>query len=275
MAVLGSHRSAATQRFMLAQLGRVGGVCWGGQRIAAVSRRRKRGGFRGRVISRDTADDLQLGGISETPHHSPCRRRFARWSASNRCGPAQRRRSRRGKYDLMLCVSPCADLLRIVKTQERLLQTVLSGDGALACFLMCWEKSRTLLGNARSQLAPVDARERIFARLCAARFRRAASKSSDYAVAADRLVIADHRELGVSASADRAVPDPTARVGGPRAYSAARRIHVAPTGRNPAKFPGTIRCRSCLDEMRVLEGGSSARARPGNCGAGRAHVRPT
>jgi len=67
----------------------------------------------------------------------------------------------RGKYDLIVCRNVLIYFDR--ETQERLFNCFYQAM-APGGFLMLG-KVETLLGNARSQFAPVDARERIFARL--------------------------------------------------------------------------------------------------------------
>jgi chemotaxis methyl-accepting protein methylase len=67
----------------------------------------------------------------------------------------------RGKHDLIVCRNVLIYFDR--ETQERLFDTFYQAM-APGGFLMLG-KVETLLGNARSQFAPVDARERIFSRL--------------------------------------------------------------------------------------------------------------
>jgi chemotaxis methyl-accepting protein methylase len=107
----------------------------------------------------DTPDELRQRYFSAAPPHSvaPAIRTMTRFESRDllRDGPPD------GPFDLITCRNVLIYFDR--ETQERLFDMfhqVLAPGG----FLMLG-KVETLLGNARSCFAPVDARERIFRRL--------------------------------------------------------------------------------------------------------------
>jgi chemotaxis methyl-accepting protein methylase len=124
-----------------------------------------------RCLAAAELGEFEEGDFADTPED--LRRRYFKNTAPFTIAPSIRRMVRfesrdmlsdgapRGKFDLIVCRNVLIYFDR--ETQERLFDTfyrAMSPGG----FLMLG-KVETLLGNARSQFAPVDARERIFARL--------------------------------------------------------------------------------------------------------------
>ena len=149
------HRYAATSG-MLAQLGRVDVLGTDIDRrclTAAEHGEFEEGDFA------DTPDDLRRRYFKSTAPFTvaPVIRRMVRFESRDMLSDG----APRGRYDLIVCRNVLIYFDR--ETQERLFDTfyqAMTPGG----FLMLG-KVETLLGNARSQFAPVDARERIFTRL--------------------------------------------------------------------------------------------------------------
>jgi len=118
----------------------------------------ERGGFEESDFA-DTPDDLRRRYFGNTAPFtvSAAIRQMVRFESRDLLSDA----APRGKYDLIVCRNVLIYFDR--ETQERLFNCFYQAM-APGGFLMLG-KVETLLGNARSQFAPVDARERIFARL--------------------------------------------------------------------------------------------------------------
>ena len=149
------HRYAATSG-MLAQLGRVEvlGTDIDRRCLAAA----ERGEFDESDFA-DTPEDLRRRYFGNTTPFtvSASIRQMVRFESHDMLSDA----APRGKHDLIVCRNVLIYFDR--ETQERLFDSFYRAM-APGGFLMLG-KVETLLGNARSQFAPVDARERIFTRL--------------------------------------------------------------------------------------------------------------
>ena len=149
------HRYAATSG-MLAQLGRVEVLG------TDIDRRSLTAADRGEFEESDFADtpeDLRRRYFGSTAPFtvSAAIRQMVRFESRDLLSDS----APRGKHDLIVCRNVLIYFDR--ETQERLFNCFYQAM-APGGFLMLG-KVETLLGNARSQFAPVDARERIFARL--------------------------------------------------------------------------------------------------------------
>ena len=149
------HRYAATSG-MLAQLGRVDVLGTDIDRRCLTAA--ERGTFEESDFA-DTPDDLRRRYFESTPPFtvSPTIRGMVRFESRDMLSGG----APRGGHDLIVCRNVLIYFDR--QTQEHVFDTfyeAMSPGG----FLMLG-KVETLLGRARSQFAPVDARERIFTRL--------------------------------------------------------------------------------------------------------------
>jgi chemotaxis methyl-accepting protein methylase len=149
------HRYAATSG-MLAQLGRVDVLG------TDIDRRSLAAAERGEFEEGDFADtpaDLRRRYFGDTAPFPVAQaiRRMVRFESRDMLSDG----APRGQHDLIVCRNVLIYFDR--ETQERLFDTFYQAMPP-GGFLMLG-KVETLLGNARSQFAPVDARERIFTRL--------------------------------------------------------------------------------------------------------------